>query len=373
MSKKVLIVDDSAVIRQVLTDIISKDPELEVFAAVADPIFAMRRMEQSWPDVIILDVEMPRMDGITFLKKIMSERPTPVVMCSTLTTKGAETTMQAISSGAVEIIEKPKINPKEYLSEESKIILDAVRSAAQANVKNLHVKKPAVTAASKSKMQVQPKLTADAMMSPASSAMKATTDRIVAIGTSTGGVQALEAVLTQLPRVCPGIVIVQHMPEKFTATFAERLNSMCELEVKEAENMDRVVQGRALIAPGGKHLTLKRSGAQYHVEVVDGPLVSRHRPSVDVLFRSVAKFAGKNALGIIMTGMGDDGANGMKEMHDTGALTLAQDEETCVVYGMPKEAVNRGAVDKIIPLMNAPKEILDFYQAGEMGHSGKCA
>lgn len=367
MTKKVLIVDDSAVIRQVLSDIISKDPELEVMAAVADPIFAMRRMEQSWPDVIMLDVEMPRMDGITFLKKIMSEHPTPVVMCSTLTTKGAETTMQAIAAGVVEIIEKPKINPKEYLSEESKIILDAVRSAAQANIKNITVSKPT------SKLKVQPKLTADAMMSPASSAMKATTDRIVAMGTSTGGVQALEAVLTQLPRVCPGIVIVQHMPEKFTATFAERLNGMCELEVKEAENMDRVVQGRALIAPGGKHLTLKRSGAQYHVEVVDGPLVSRHRPSVDVLFRSVAKFAGKNALGIIMTGMGDDGAAGIKEMHDTGALTVAQDEATCVVYGMPKEAVNRGAIDKVSPLLDISNEILEFYLAGEAGQSGKCA
>lgn len=367
MTKKILIVDDSAVIRQVLSDIISKDPDLEVMAAVADPIFAMKRMEQSWPDVIMLDVEMPRMDGITFLRKIMSEHPTPVVMCSTLTTKGAETTMQAIAAGVVEIIEKPKINQKEYLSEESKIILDAVRSAAQANIKNLHIAKPA------QKVTTQPKLTADAMMSPAMGAMKQTTDRIVAMGTSTGGVQALEAVLTQLPRVCPGIVIVQHMPEKFTATFAERLNSMCEIEVKEAENMDRVVQGRALIAPGGQHLTLKRSGAQYHVEVVDGPLVSRHRPSVDVLFRSVAKFAGKNALGIIMTGMGDDGAAGITEMHNTGAITIAQDEATCVVYGMPKEAVNRGGVDKITSLMNIPQEIISFYQGEDLNRSGKCA
>ncbi|MDH5180551.1 MAG: chemotaxis response regulator protein-glutamate methylesterase [Gammaproteobacteria bacterium] len=367
MTKKVLIVDDSAVIRQVLTDIISKDPDLEVMAAVADPIFAMRRMEQSWPDVIMLDVEMPRMDGITFLKKVMSEHPTPIVMCSTLTTKGAETTMQAIAAGAVEIIEKPKINPKEYLSDESKIILDAVRSAAQANISNLHISKPVP------QKQVAPKLTADAMLSPATGAMKQTTDRIVAMGTSTGGVQALEAVLTSLPRVCPGIVVVQHMPEKFTATFAQRLDSLCAMEVKEAENMDRVVQGRVLIAPGGKHLTLKRSGAQYHVEVVDGPLVSRHRPSVDVLFRSVAKFAGKNALGVIMTGMGDDGASGIKEMHDVGALTIAQDEATCVVYGMPKEAVNRGGIDRITSLMNIPQEIMNFYQSDEINRSGKCA
>ena len=357
MTTKVLIVDDSAVIRQVLSDIVSKDPELEVMAAVPDPIFAMTRMKQEWPDVILLDVEMPRMDGITFLRKIMSERPTPVVMCSTLTTKGAETTMQAIASGVVEIIEKPKINPKEYLTEDSKLIIDAVKSAAMAKMKNVRISNKPVVQNSK----VPEKLTADAMLSPPTGAMKQTTDQIVAMGTSTGGIQALEAVLTTLPRVSPGIVIVQHMPEKFTASFAERLNGLCEIEVKEAANMDRVVPGRALIAPGGKHLLLKRSGAQYHVEVTDGPLVSRHRPSVDVLFRSVAKFAGKNALGIIMTGMGDDGASGMKELHDTGAETIAQDEESCVVYGMPKEAVNRGGVDKIVSLNNISEEICKFY------------
>lgn len=340
MKKKVLIVDDSAVIRQVLSDIVGKDQELEVMAAVADPIFAMARMEKEWPDVILLDVEMPRMDGITFLRKIMAEHPTPVVICSTLTTRGAETTMQAISAGVVDIIEKPKINPKEFLSDEAKLIIDVVKSASQAKMKNIPVVKP--TAETK----VAPKLTADAMMAPASGAMKQTTDQIVAIGTSTGGIQALESVLTALPRVSPGIVIVQHMPEKFTASFAERLNGMCEIEVKEAADKDRVVPGRALIAPGGKHLMLKRSGAQYHVEVIDGPLVSRHKPSVDVLFRSVAKFAGKNALGIIMTGMGDDGASGITEMHETGAQTIAQDEASCVVYGMPNEAVKKGGIDK---------------------------
>ena len=221
--------------------------------------------------------------------------------------------------------------------------------------------------------KVAPKLTADAMMAPASGAMTQTTEQIIAIGTSTGGVQALEAVLTALPRVSPGMVIVQHMPEKFTASFAQRLNSMCEIEVKEAADKDRVVPGRALIAPGGKHLVLKRSGAQYHVEVVDGPLVSRHKPSVDVLFRSVAKYAGKNALGIIMTGMGDDGASGMKELHDTGALTIAQDEASCVVFGMPNEAVKRGGVDKVISLLDIPKEIVKFYQAEGIHQSGKCA
>lgn len=367
MKKKVLIVDDSAVIRQVLSDIVSKDSELEVMAAVADPIFAMARMEKEWPDVILLDVEMPRMDGITFLKKIMAEHPTPVVICSTLTTGGAETTMQAISAGVVDIIEKPKVNPKEFLSDEAKLIIDVVKSAAQAKMKNMPAVKPTA------ERKVAPKLSADAMMAPATGAMKQTTDQLVAIGTSTGGIQALEAVLTALPRVSPGIVIVQHMPEKFTASFAQRLNGMCEIDVKEAVDKDRVVPGRALIAPGGKHLMLKRSGAQYHVEVVDGPLVSRHRPSVDVLFRSVAKFAGKNALGIIMTGMGDDGASGITEMHETGAQTIAQDEASCVVYGMPNEAVKRGGIDKVISLLDIPKEITKFYEAEGMHRSGKCA
>ncbi len=368
MKKRVLIVDDSAVIRQVLSDIVSKDPGLEVMAAVADPIFAMTRMEKDWPDVILLDVEMPRMDGITFLRKIMAEHPTPVVICSTLTTKGAETTMQAISAGVVDIIEKPKINPKEFLSDEAKLIIDVIKSAAQAKMKN-------VTLALKSTEQnkVAPKLTADAMIAPASGAMTQTTEQIIAIGTSTGGVQALESVLSALPRVSPGIVIVQHMPEKFTASFAERLNNMCEIDVKEAVNMDRVVPGRALIAPGGKHMLLKRSGAQYHVEVVDGPLVSRHRPSVDVLFRSVAKFAGKNALGVIMTGMGDDGASGITEMHHTGALTIAQDEASCVVYGMPNEAVKRGGIDKIISLLDIPQAIMKFYESEGIHRNGKCA
>jgi len=367
MKKKVLIVDDSAVIRQVLSDIISKDSELEVMAAVHDPIFAMKRMQSEWPDVILLDVEMPRMDGITFLRKIMAEHPTPVVICSTLTSRGAETTMQAISAGVIDIIEKPTVNPKEYLTDGAKLIIDVVKSAAQAKMKNVIISKPT------DERKVAPKLSADAMIAPAAGAMKQTTDQIVAIGTSTGGIQALEAVLTALPRVSPGIVIVQHMPEKFTASFAERLNGICEIEIREARDKDRVVPGRALIAPGGKHLMLKRSGAQYHVEVVDGPLVSRHKPSVDVLFRSVAKFAGKNALGVIMTGMGDDGASGITEMHETGAQTIAQDEASCVVYGMPNEAVKRGGIDKIVSLLDIPQEVMKFYEAEGINRSGKCA
>lgn len=351
MSKiNVLIVDDSAVVRQVLTKMLGEDPAIHVIAAVADPLFAMERMKTHWPDVIVLDVEMPRMDGITFLRKIMSERPTPVVICSTLTERGAETTMQALAAGAVSIVTKPKVNLKKFMEDSSSDIAGAVKDASHANPKRL--------VASLAR-EVAPKLTADAILPSGGAAMAQTTERIVAIGTSTGGTQALELVLTALPKVCPGMVIVQHMPEKFTAAFAARLNSLCQIEVKEAQNNDRVIPGRALIAPGGKHMVLKRSGAQYFVEVLDGPLVNRHRPSVDVLFRSAAKVAGKNATGIIMTGMGDDGAAGLLEMRNAHARTVAQDEATCVVFGMPKEAIKRGAAEKIIPLQAIPGEIVN--------------
>ncbi len=346
-SIKVLIVDDSAVVRQVLTGLLSSAAGIEVMHAAADPLLAMQRMKQQWPDVILLDVEMPRMDGITFLRKIMAERPTPVVICSTLTEKGARTTMEAMAAGAVAIVTKPRIGLKTFLSEAAEELIATVKAAARANVKRLAVR---AEAPSQPLVPVS-KHTADVILPPgAPRAMAQTTERVVAIGTSTGGTQALEQVLTALPRVCPGIVIVQHMPEKFTAAFASRLDKLCQIEVKEAENNDRVMPGRALIAPGGRHMLLRRSGAQYHVEVVDGPLVNRHRPSVDVLFRSVAKSAGANAQGIIMTGMGDDGAAGLLEMRQAGARTVAQDEDSCVVFGMPKEAIKRGGVDKIVSL-----------------------
>jgi len=335
---RVLVVDDSAVVRQVMSDILGREPGIRVIGTAPDPLFALERMRREWPDVITLDVEMPRMDGVTFLKKIMAERPTPVVICSSLTQAGAETTMQALAAGAVSITTKPTLGLKEFLRESSNDVVAAVRAAAVSRVRNPAARPVARAAA-------EPDGAAAGVH-----AMAKTTDSIVAIGTSTGGTQALEAVLTALPATAPGIVIVQHMPEKFTASFAERLNGLCEIDVFEAKDGQRVVPGRALIAPGGKHMLLKRSGAQYHVEVVDGPVVNRHRPSVDVLFRSVAKYAGKNALGVIMTGMGDDGARGLKEMHDAGARTLAQDEESCVVYGMPKEAVKLGAVDRSLPL-----------------------
>jgi two-component system, chemotaxis family, protein-glutamate methylesterase/glutaminase len=354
MSKiAVLVVDDSAVVRQVMSSILASDPKIHVIGAVSDPIFAMEHMKKEWPDVITLDVEMPRMDGITFLKQIMATRPTPVVVCSSLTEKGAETTMQALAAGAVSILTKPQVGVKRFLEDATSNLIDTVKTAAKANVKCLKTSSIPLPKANA-------KLTADAVLPPAPHAMAQTTEHIVAIGTSTGGTQALEAVLTALPSVCPGIVIVQHMPEKFTAAFAERLNSLSQLTVMEATHNDRVIPGQALIAPGGKHMMLKHSGAQYHVEVVDGPLVNRHRPSVDVLFRSVAKFAGKNALGIIMTGMGDDGATGLLEMRQAGARTVGQDEASCVVYGMPKEAVRRGAVQHVRALADISDEITAF-------------
>jgi two-component system chemotaxis response regulator CheB len=343
----VLIVDDSAVVRQALVAILSHDRGIKVIGHAMDPIFAMEKMAKEWPDVILLDVEMPRMDGLTFLRKIMAERPTPVIICSSLTAKGAETTMQALAAGAFTIFTKPTLGVKNYLEDASQDLVSAVRAAASARMAHLPVPRRAV-------LPTPPKLSADAVLAPGTEAMVATTDTFTAIGTSTGGTQALEYVLSSLPRTCPGLVVVQHMPEHFTAAFAERLNDICEIEVREARTGDRVLAGRALIAPGGKHLVIKRSGAQYLAEVISAPPVNRHCPSVDVLFRSVAKYAGKNATGVIMTGMGDDGARGLLEMKQAGARTLAQDESSCVVFGMPKEAIKLGAADRVVPLQHIP-------------------
>jgi len=350
---KVLIVDDSAVVRQVNRETLEREPDIEVIGVAADPLYALDKMKQQWPDVLVIDIEMPRMDGLTFLKKIMAERPTPTIVCSSLAEQGASATIDALAAGALAIITKPKGGVKQFLQDAGNDLVSAVRAAARANMR--HVNRVALAP--------PPKLTADVMMAAQAASARAmanTTDRVVAIGTSTGGTQALEAVLTKLPNVGSGIVIVQHMPEKFTAMFAERLNELCKLEVREAQNGDRVISGRALIAPGGRHMMLRRSGAQYYVEVTDGPLVNRHKPSVDVLFRSVAQIAGRNALGVIMTGMGDDGARGMREMHDAGAKTVAEDESTCVVFGMPKEAIKLGGVDRIVPLDAIPAEIIAY-------------
>ncbi|MBI1906839.1 MAG: chemotaxis response regulator protein-glutamate methylesterase [Rhodocyclales bacterium] len=355
---RVLVVDDSAVVRQVMSEILGRAAGIEVMATASDPIFAMARMKQAWPDVITLDVEMPRMDGISFLKQIMAERPTPVVICSTLTTRGAETTMQALAAGAVSIITKPTLGLKDFLNGSVSELVAAVRAAARANM-------GAMVATAKM-LPRAPVSTVSGPLRPAmqsvgsGGAMAETTDRLIAIGTSTGGTQALEAVLTRLPRTTPGMVVVQHMPERFTALFAERLNHICEIDVCEAQDRQRVIPGRALIAPGGKHLSVVRSGAQYVVEVRDGPPVNRHRPSVDVLFRSVAKCAGRNALGVIMTGMGDDGARGLREMRDAGARTIAQDEASCVVFGMPREAIKLDAAERVMPL----ERIADALRGG---------
>jgi two-component system chemotaxis response regulator CheB len=352
---KVMIIDDSALVRQTVSQALLRESGFEVSATAADPLFAMSKLSRQWPDVIVLDIETPRMDGISFLCKIMTEHPTPVIIFSSLAESGAQASFEAMSAGAVSIITKPRSGLKAFLEDSSNDIVQAVRTAARANLSALP------HGGVSEKPQHKPLLSADKRPAPGVSAiMERTSDRLIAIGTSTGGTQALEAVLTCLPATCLGIVIVQHMPEKFTAMFAERLNSICDIEVREACNGDRVLPGLALIAPGGLHMALTRSGAQYHVEVVDGPLVNRHKPSVDVLFRSVAKCAGANALGIIMTGMGDDGARGLREMHNAGASTIAQDEESCVVFGMPFEAIKLGAVDQVMSLDQVPAAMIAY-------------
>ena len=340
---KVLIVDDSAVVRQTLTSILESDPKIEVMDTAGDPYYAAKIMQSEAPDVITLDIEMPRMDGLTFLRKIMRQHPIPVVIISSLTQEGTLTAMKALEYGAVEIITKPQLGTKTFLEESRIKLCDAVKAAAKANLK---IKNIPVTP-----IEVTPKLSADAILSkPQVHSMIKTTEMVIAVGASTGGTEALAVFLKAFPPDCPGIVIVQHMPEMFTKTFANRLNEECRINVKEAENNDTILRGHALIAPGNKHMLVKRSGAKYYVEIIDGPLVNRHRPAVDVLFRSTAQYAGSNAIGIIMTGMGDDGAKGMAEMKEAGAFTIAQDEKSCVVFGMPKEAIKLNAVDKVMPL-----------------------
>ena len=349
---RVLIIDDSASVRQTLTAILSADPEIEVMGVANDPFMAARKLREEIPDVITLDVEMPQMDGITFLRKLMVQHPIPVVMCSSLTESGSETLMQALEAGAVDIILKPKISAADYLAESADRIRTVVKGAARARVGKLRASR--VTEAS-----TTAKLTADAVLPPPKvGAMAKTTEMVVCVGASTGGTEALREMLEALPANSPGIVIVQHMPEKFTAAFAKRLNTLCEMEVKEASDGDPVLRGHVLIAPGDKHMLLERRGARYEVSIRTGPLVSRHRPSVDVLFRSAARCAGANAMGVIMTGMGDDGARGMNEMHQAGAYTVAQDEASSVVFGMPKEAIAHGGVDKIVSLDQIAREIL---------------
>lgn len=371
MPIQVLIVDDSALVRQVITEVLAHERDIVVMGTAADPIYAMEKMKVQWPDVIVLDIEMPRMDGVTFLRQLMKERPTPVVICSSLTREGADVTIQALEAGALGIITKPSLGVRNFLQDSAGDLVQAIRAASIARMSRVRPsspppvpvrKDPPVATPSSAKgadtagsyvteKMNSPKLSADAMLdAPSPGAIIQTTERIITIGISTGGTQALEVLLPALPRTCPGLAIVQHMPEKFTQSFAQRLDSISQIDVKEAENGDRILPGRALIAPGGKHMMVKRNGVHYVVEVADGPLVSRHRPSVDVLFRSAAKFAGRNATGVIMTGMGDDGARGLKEMRDCGAHTIAQDEASCVVFGMPKEAIRLGAAEQVMAL-----------------------
>ena len=344
---KLIIVDDSAVVRQTLSNIFKTSSEIDVIGVYSNPIFAIKSLEDEWPDVFILDIEMPQMDGITFLKTIMKTRPTPVIICSSLTPRGATTTLEALAAGAVEIVTKPNSGLKEHLSYIGKEMINSVKMAAQAKV--VSAENEAVdhdkllnTATKLSKQQEN-------------MAMHSTTDNMVAIGTSTGGTQALEKILTKLPVTVPAIVIVQHMPEAFTKAFAERLDKLCQIKVKEAVDNERILPGHAYIAPGGLHMQIRRQGAYYYTIVKDGPPVSRHKPSVNVLFGSVAKQAGKNATGIILTGMGEDGAHGLLDMRKSGARTIAQDEKSSVVFGMPKEAIKIDAASSVESLTDIAK------------------
>lgn len=345
MKTKVLIVDDSALIRGILKEIINSQPDMEVVGAAPDPIVARDMIKSLNPDVLTLDVEMPRMDGIDFLKKLMRLHPMPVVMVSSLTERGSDITFRALELGAVDFVTKPKMDITQGMQEYSQDITDKIRAAAKARVKK---------AASRN---VQASNTADAVL-PALSNAIATTEKIIIVGASTGGTEAIKEFLIRLPSDCPGILITQHMPEAFTKSFAKRLDNLCKITVKEADHNERILPGHAYIAPGHSHLLLKRSGTNYMTELNQAPPVNRHRPSVDVLFRSAANHAGKNAIGVILTGMGKDGALGMLEMRQAGAHTFAQNEASCVVYGMPKEAVAVGAIDEIVELSEMAKHVM---------------
>lgn len=387
---RIMIVDDSAVVRQTLAKLFEESPEFEVIATASDPYIAAKKLSTVVPDVITLDIEMPRMDGLSFLKRLMSQHPLPVVVCSSMAESGSANALTALEYGAAEIVEKPKMGTKAFLEESRVRVYDAVRAAfaSRHGLRKLNLTRAAVSSAAPAPAptrtdeprpqseqtgaparrarpthgpmrDVEPKRTADEILArPDGRRVTETTEKIVVVGASTGGTEALREFLQAMPLNAPGIVVVQHMPEKFTAAFAARLNTLCEITVKEAENNDSVLTGHALIAPGNRHMLLKRSGARYYVEIRDGPLVSRHRPSVDVLFRSAARYAGPNAIGVIMTGMGDDGAMGMAEMREAGGYNIAQDEATCVVYGMPNEAVKHGGVHDSLPLPQIAGHIL---------------
>ncbi len=353
MSKlKVLVIDDSALIRQLLTEILNSDPGIEVIGTAADPYIARDKIKELSPDVLTLDVEMPRMDGISFLRNLMRLRPMPVVMISTLTQQGADTTLEALSLGAIDFVSKPKIDVTEKLAEYSEEIIEKVKVAGKAKVRQL------VERAAKKTVAVEQKLSADDVMGKVAWTGKLkTTEKLIAIGASTGGTEAIREVLEQFPADSPAVVITQHIPPTFSESFANRLNNTCALTVVHAVDGQPIIPGHAYVAPGGQHLMVTRSGARYYCKLSDAPPVNRHKPSVDVMFRSVLQSAGPNALAIILTGMGDDGAKSMKELRDIGVHTVVQDEKTSVVWGMPGEAVKIGAAEHVEPLGNIAKTI----------------
>jgi two-component system, chemotaxis family, protein-glutamate methylesterase/glutaminase len=349
MSIKVYVVDDSAVVRQTLMHLIKDDPAIELAGSAPNPLIAGPAIRKNRPDVLLLDIEMPGMDGLTFLRQIMEESPIPTVICSTLTTDGSRMALDALAAGAVAVVAKPRLGLKQFLEESRRELLQTLKTAARA-----HPRRAAAPAAA-----------AVASARPAVAGLHAlSVNKPIVLGASTGGTQAIEAVLTALPGDSPGIAVVLHMPEKFTAMYAQRLDGLCAMNVREARDGDRLERGLVLIAPGGRHMQLRKAAGQYFAVVADGPPVNRHKPSVDVLFRSAADCAGRDTLAIILTGMGDDGARGMKALHDKGARTLAQDEASCVVYGMPKEAVAMGAVDDVLPLGQVARSIMAFDARG---------
>jgi two-component system, chemotaxis family, protein-glutamate methylesterase/glutaminase len=344
---QLLVVDDSAVMRQAMVAICRRAPEIEVSVA-ADPLIAQSKMRTCRPDVILLDIEMPRMDGLTFLRKIMLEDPLPVVICSALAGRGTEMALRALEEGAVEIVAKPQVALHDFLNDSTEMFIDVIRAAASAKARRRRT----------ATIVIEKRHSPDVILPAGRPSLTRTTRKLVAIGASTGGTEALREILEAMPPDAPGIVIVQHMPEVFTAAFAQRLNQTCRINVKEAAEGDRVIDGRALIAPGNRHMLVRRDGAEYRIHLNDGPLVSRHKPSVDVLFRSVAQSAGANAIGVILTGMGNDGATGLFEMRTAGAITFAQDEASCAVFGMPREAIGRGGVQFVHSLANIAPAIL---------------
>ena len=352
---RVLIIDDAALIRNMLTEILSSVKDIEVVGTAPDPLVARDKIKRLLPDVLTLDVEMPKMDGLTFLSNLMRLRPMPVVMVSSLTQKGADTTFQALELGAVDFVSKPEVDLAGTFHEYAEEIISKVRMAATANVKPL--------TRAKSAMQARPKHSADKVLSKAAPRSLKTTDQIIAIGASTGGTEAIKEFLTMMPADSPAIVITQHIPAAFSEPFSKRMDGICEMKVLHAEDRQQIIPGHVYIAPGSHHLMVERSGARYYCRLNDGPLVNRHKPSVDVLFRSVVQHVGKNSIGVLLTGMGDDGARGLKELHDIGAPTIAQDEQSSVVWGMPGEAVKLGGADHVLPLSRIHEKVLSLVRS----------